>query len=816
MSRIDLAGRWTLRRKGDLKDRIPVQVPGDNLSALLAAKKIPDPYDRLNELDVQWVGREAWVFERTVEVSAEVAGARDVFLDFDSLDTVGRVYVNDRLAGRCENMFRRYRYDVRAFVKPGKNTIRVELDSTEKAAVAAAKKLPYPVPCTGSPVESPHRNMIRKVQCHAGWDWGPCLMVSGIYGQVCLGAVSTARIEHVYTTQKHRRGACEVEVTCEAVAPAAGRTEFTVQLGKTIVRKIVTLDPGENVVRARVTIRDPKLWWPNGHGAQPLYELTVQLGDDGCRKRLGLRTLEVVSQEDKQGLSLIFRVNGRDVFAKGANWIPADAMPARQTRARLDDLLTSAVEANMNMLRVWGGGQYESEDFYDLCDEKGLMIWQDFMFSCSLYPSTPEFLANVRDEAAYQVKRLRDHASLALWCGNNEDLGALTWYPESRKNRDRYVVDYDRLNEGVLGKTVDDCDPTHRFWPSSPCGGRGDYSDNWHDDTRGDMHYWSVWHENKSFDAYLKVRPRFCSEFGFQSFPSLSSIKAYARGQDLNVTSPVMEHHQRSGTGNTRVLETMTRYFRVPADFGHFVYLSQVQQALAIQTAVQHWRRLQPLCMGTLYWQLNDLWPVCSWASLEYDGKWKLLHYAAKRFFAPALAAAFRDGDAVEAWLVNDGPAALRGTLEARVMDFSGRVLWRKRLPAVLRAGAAKRAGRWALTDLSPDPAAAFLQLTLRAGGKTQETTLFFTEPKRCALGDSKIRHAVREVKGRLVVELEADKPAFFVSLDAQALKGRFDDNMVTLLPGEKRTLTFLPKEPVAAKTLAKALKVCDLRASYG
>jgi beta-mannosidase len=815
MKRIDLAGRWTLRRKGDSNDSVPVQVPGDNMSALLAAKRIPDPYDRLNELDVQWVGREAWVFERTATVPAEVAAAADLFLHFDSLDTIGRVFVNDRPAGRFENMFRRYRFDVRGLVKAGKNTIRVEFDSPEKSAIEAAKGMPYVIPTGGAPVSSPNRNMVRKVPCHAGWDWGPCLMVSGIYGQVYLGAITTARIEHVYTVQKHRRGVCEVEVTCEALAPVAGKTEFEIELGNEVIRKTVTLEKGLNVVRSTVTISHPKLWWPNGQGDQPLYDLTVRLGDDVSKKRIGLRTLELVSQEDKQGLSLFFRVNGRDIFAKGANWIPADALPARQTRAAFDDLLTSAAEANMNMLRVWGGGQYESEDFYDLCDEKGIMVWQDFMFSCSLYPATPAFLANVREEAEYQVKRIRDHACLALWCGNNEDLGALTWFDESRKNRDRYLVDYDRLNEGVLGKTVDTCDPTRVFWPSSPCGGRGDYSDNWHEDKRGDMHYWSVWHQSKSFDAYLTVKPRFCSEFGFQSFPSMSSIKRYARDTDMNVTSPVMEHHQRSGNGNAKVLETMTRYFRVPAEFGDFVYLSQVQQALAIQTAVNHWRRLRPLCMGAIYWQLNDLWPVCSWASLEYGGKWKLLHYAAKRFFAPAMAVAFVEGGSVEAWVVNDGPEALSGTLEARVMDFAGRVLKRKRVPVSLRLGGVKRAGSWALSDLTSNPAASFLLLTLRAGKVRHESTLFFTEPKKCELGASRIRHTVRQTGGRLVVEMAADAPAFYVSLDAQALPGRFDDNMITLLPGEKRTIEFLAKEQVTAKELAKALTVRDLRSTY-
>ena len=283
------------------------------------------------------------------------------------------------------------------------------------------------------------------------------------------------------------------------------------------------------------------------------------------------------------------------------------------------------------------------------------MIWHDMMFSCALYPSTPGFLANVEREIRHQVKRLRDHPCIALWCGNNEDVGALTWYPESRKNRDRYIVDYDRLNEGVIGRVVDECDPTRTFWPSSPSAGRGDYSDNWHDDRRGDMHYWSVWHESKAFSAYYEVSPRFCSEFGYQSFPSVELARGYCPPGQMNVTSPVMEHHQRHGRGNALIVEMFTRYFRMPEGFENFVYLSQVQQALAIKTAVEHWRHLRPTCMGTLYWQLNDNWPVCSWSSLEYGGKWKLLHHAARRFYAPTIVSAFQRPDrTVEVWLTSD------------------------------------------------------------------------------------------------------------------------------------------------------------------
>jgi beta-mannosidase len=513
---------------------------------------------------------------------------------------------------------------------------------------------------------------------------------------------------------------------------------------------------------------------------------------------------------------MTFRINGVDIFCKGANWIPCDALPQRQTRAVLDNLLTSAVQANMNMLRVWGGGQYESDDFYDLCDEKGLLIWQDFMFSCALYPATPKFLTLVRQEARHQVKRLRDHPCLALWCGNNEDVGALSWFEESKKNRDRYLVDYDRLNEGVLGQTVDECDPTRVFWPSSPCGGRGDYSDCWHDDKRGDMHYWSVWAEGKSFDAFYKVKPRFCSEFGYQSFPSLDTIRTYAPEDQFNLTSPIMEYHQRGAGGNSRIMEMFSRYFRTPEGFANFVYLSQVQQGLAIKTAVEYWRTLRPICMGTLFWQLNDTWPVCSWASMEYGGKWKLLHYMAKRFYNPLLATVRPCDDGhVELWVSNDRTATVNGSLTASLMDFSGRVLRRYSLPARVPAGTAKLIKRLVVRQIAPEPDKVFLAITLTSDHQAVRNDYFFRPYKQCNLAPAKLRTSVKADGAKFRVTVSATAPAFYVSLNADGIRGEFDDNAFTLLPGHSRTLVFTPKQNTLLKVFKAGLNTCHLRQTY-
>jgi len=816
MQRMNLAGQWNLFQHGT-KERIPANVPGDNLSALLQAKKAADPYQGKNELDLQWIGRVGWTYARSFEVSDAMLAEKSVFLTAESLDTFATIFINGRPVGKTENAFRRYRFEVKSALQPGENEIRIEFDAHEPTVERLAKKLPYPVPHSVFPVQSMHRNLARKCQCHAGWDWGPCLMVTGIYGELSLCATSGGRIEHVMTAQSFKGRDCTVTVTVEVEAVSAGKREISIRIGSVASRKTVMLKKGLNVVTEKVIVKDARRWWPNGYGSQELYDFEVSVCGDTVAKRLGLRELELVTQEDQKGLGMLIRVNGVDIFCKGANWIPTDAMPERQTRAVYDDLLTSAAEAHMNMLRVWGGGQYERTDFYELCDEKGLLIWHDFMFSCSLYPATPVFLANVRAEAEYQVKRLRDHASLALWCGNNEDLGALGWYPESRANRDVYIVDYDRLNEGVLGNTAETADPTRAFWPSSPCGGRGDYSDGWNNDTRGDMHYWNVWHKGASFDSYYAVQPRFCSEFGYQSFASPEVIATYAAPDQCNLTAPVMEHHQRNPGGNSKIIEMFSRYFRMPEGFENFVYLSQVQQGVAIRTAVEYWRSLRPVCMGALYWQINDNWPVCSWSSINYGGKWKILHYMAKRFFAPVMLTVFQRkyGAPLEIWGVNDLLVAQNAEITLRVFDFAGNLLKKITKSVKLSPNSSKRIAEYRVNQLTDREDGAFLLVELKTTQGVIRNDHFFTEYKKCNLVPATVRSTVKELKGRITVSVETDAPAFFVTLDAVGIRGEFDDNAVTLLPGEKRTLTFTPKEPVTQARFAEALTVRHLRETY-
>lgn len=821
MEIVDLAGSWELRQSSEGASRLPVpvpmRIPGDNLSALLEAGLIPDPYYGSQELQVQWVGRSDWLLSRNFMVEEGFLRGRQAFLHLERVDTLAEVLLNGKRVAGGSNMFVPLRAELEGALREGENRIEILLRSAENEALARSRRLPYPLPCSQYPVQSPHRNLVRKVQCHGGWDWGPCLMVSGIYGPAYIGSCAVGRLEGAHTGQSFTPRGVELEVAVEFFAYRAADLPLEIEAAGARYEEIWRVSPGLNLRRQTLLVPAPELWWPAGYGPQALHTLRVRAGEASLAKSIGFRRLEARCQDDQAGRGLVFRVNGVDIFCKGANWIPCDALPARQTPERYEALLESAVQANMNMLRVWGGGQYEHDVFYELCDRKGLLVWQDFMFSCAAYPASPAFLAEVEPEIRHQVRRLQDHPCLALWCGNNEDLGALTWFPETQADRDRYLVDYDRLNEGLIGRLVRELDPGRTWWPSSPSAGEGDYSDNWHDDRKGDMHFWSVWHEGKPFESYYEVTPRFCSEFGFQSLPSLRGVRSYAPESQLNLTAPEVEHHQRHPRGNTVIIETMTRYFRLPEGFEHFPYLSQVQQALAVKTAVEYWRSRRPLCMGILYWQLDDCWPAASWSSIEYPDRWKPLHHAARRFYAPVHVLAFcRDGKTVEVYGVNDTRKSCRGELEIRFIDFAGRIQAEESRTVTLAAESSSELASFPLAELPASPEQLFLHLRFTHGPEPIENELFLCPPKRCELQEPRLKAAVRRTQDGFEVELAAERPAFFVCLETQAAAGRFSDACFTVLPGSPRKVQFLaPPGGLSEAEFEAGLHARHLRETY-
>lgn len=896
MERIDLSGTWTLYVDSPKlgKAAVPCSIPGDSHSALLAAGLIPDPYYGQQELEVQFLNQEDLVLERVFSVTTEQLRLGAPYLYFESIDTVAELYLNDVRIALTENMFQTLTIDVAGRLKAGTNRLRILFTSAEKTAAERASRLPYPIPHSAYPVQSPHRNLVRKVQCHSGWDWGPCLMVSGIYGEAYLGFATPGRIDTLSVRTLTKDGlhwelpvritytipgyglAAEKPAHDNPTAKSAPKSPDNYRLamklilrdpaGKPIAEQTTEhslRSPGTHQLEALLSVQNPELWWPAGYGKQPLYtlEAAIQpLDTDGeaavqwpqgttkqespstpglqrAFKRIGFRQLQVITEPDEAGKSMIFRVNGRDIWAKGANWIPLDALPGRQTADRYRQFLQAMVLANMNMVRVWGGGQYERNIFYDLCDELGLLVWQDMMFSCSTYPATADFLESVRKEVRCQVLRLKEHPSIALWCGNNENVGALTWYPETRANRDRYIIDYDRLNEGVVGSTIRELDPDRTWWPSSPSAGPNDYSDNWHSDGRGDMHYWSVWHEGKPFEAYYEVTPRFCSEFGYQSFPSEETVASYCPPDQRNLTSPVMEHHQKNPRGNSIIIENFSRYFRFPEGFTNMLYLSQVQQALAIKTAVEYWRSRRPVCMGALYWQLNDCWPVASWSSIEYSGKWKLLHYAARRFFAPIALVSYIKDEKIQVHLINDTERPLSGKVSISLINFQGSPIQTWEVPISGAGEGSHPVWELDLKNLALPPNKAFLYGIFHIDeipsqscipdpmepDKNLSTVCFLAPPKQCGLETAQIQRQFMVAKNysgetELILQLSTDKPAFFVSVDIPGLKGHWEDNMLTLLPGQRYSLRFIPQkgEPLPALDYCqKALQIRHLRETY-
>ncbi|WP_204115218.1 glycoside hydrolase family 2 protein [Shimia biformata] len=783
---LPLSDGWTLSLVGS--DIVaPFPVPGDVHSALLAEGLIPDPYWRDTEPDLDWVHQSEWLAETRFNVGP-LAGGRYV-LTLTSVDTHATIRLNGQEIGRCENQFLRYDFDVSDALIDGENLLQVHFLSNSRIAAEKAAASDIPIPYIAQNNRLAHYNFLRKTQCHAGWDWNIALSPIGIYGDVTLRRCDPLRLDDVVVRQDHGQdGSVTVSVELFFDANAATTAEAEIEIDGQTIRAGKQVWPGQNRITLSARIDDPVLWWPAGAGGQHRYDLGIRLGNEARHVKLGLRDVALDTSPDEVGNRFAFRVNGRDIFMRGANWIPADALPQRATPEATRDLLQSAVDANMNMIRVWGGGQYEADWFYELCDELGLMVWQDFMFACNSYPAHQrDWLDLVRREARQQIRRLSRFACLALWCGDNELVGALGWFDETRANRDRYLAIYDRLNH-ALEEAIEDEAPGVPFWPSSPSVGRLDFGDGWHVDTSGDMHFWDVWHSAREFEHYRSVRPRFASEFGFQSFPSMQVIEGFTDPADRNVSSRVMEVHQRNAGGNARIVETLQRYFRFPDRFDDMVYLSQVSQGLAMKTAIEFWRANAPRCMGTLFWQLNDTWPVASWSSLEYGGAWKCTHYLARRFLAPVLVTAQPDDATGEVVLfgVNDTADTVTLNITTRAVHVSGVIDALVPANAALPPGRATEVMRLAPGTLADD---AFLHFdwTDKTGVHVGENEYLPKRPKDYDLGQPKIDVS----RDGDQITLTSDRPALFVTHDHGG-RAVYDDNCLTLMPGRSRTIRVL------------------------
>jgi beta-mannosidase len=700
-----LSGRWQFRM-AETDEWMPATVPGGVHTDLLDIGLISDPFVSDHEKDVMWVAEKDWVYSYTFKPDAEILDEEKVFLVCDGLDTLAKVSLNGKVLGETHNQFRQYRWNVKDILSNSENRLEIYFSgpSTYVAAEQNQRRLKG---VTAAIDGGPH---LRKAPCQFGWDWGPMLPSIGIWKDIRLEGRRTARLSDVHIRQFHNQDTVLLQVQTHTEYWTNGNLSVELKINSPdglIFKDTAEISGGVGTLESQ--IKDPLLWWTNGLGEQNLYDVTVILRDeqnilDKRDYKVGLRTLELVQENDEFGKSFQFVVNGIPIFAKGSNWIPADSFLTRFSDERLEKLIADAAASHQNMLRVWGGGLYEEERFYDLCDKYGILVWQDFIFSCSIYPlDKSDFHENVRIEVEENIKRLRHRASLALWCGNNEmewgweswgwakhpmedqlpalveQFPALGFLLEAIGERDllpdwEILKDaYDKFFHHTLPSWIGEFDPDTPYWPSSPSSDTPFLDVN--GQVQGDAHYWEVWHGRKPFTEYRKTFPRFMSEFGFQALPNMETVEFYTTPHDRNLTSYIMEHHQRGNHGNGLIIAQMTETFRMPKDFTAWIYLSLVLQSEGIRYGVEHWRRNMHRVAGTLYWQLNDCWPVASWASIDYFGRWKALHYLARRFYAPILLSIEDKPPVMDVHVANDLAKTWKGTIKWSLESITGDVI---------------------------------------------------------------------------------------------------------------------------------------------
>lgn len=819
MNRVVLDKNWQMQIIGDnvygISDEpMDARVPGSVYGNLLEKGLIPDPYDRMNELEALRLMENDFVFQTVFEIDEKQMGSDFLLLHFDGIDTLAKVYLNGILLGETDNMHRVWEFDIEEVAKSGENTLRVELASPTQFIAKENEKV-----FTGGSAEAmrgfPH---LRKAHCMFGWDWGPRLPDAGIFREVAVLSGENARIDTVYIIQEWSEDN-RVDITSNGVEIHTGTVDIKYNVtienflsGKeddSYEIKTALYDGQGSLIAEKsskedawdtITVDNPKLWWPNGYGKQPLYRAEVTLLDeegnvlDVWSRRIGLRTMTVNTQKDEWGECFAHEVNGVKIFAMGADYIPEDNILSRVTKDRTAKLLMDAAKAHYNCVRVWGGGYYPDDWFYDLCDEMGLIVWQDFMFACASYELDDVFERNVSAEIRDNVRRIRHHACLGLWCGNNEmETQTLdkAWQPSAKQK-----YDYIKLFEYIIPKILEEEDPVTFYWPSSPSSG-GNFDNPW-DENKGDTHYWDVWHGNKPFTEYRKFKFRYVSEFGFQSFPCLKTVETFTRPEDRNIFSRVMEMHQRNVAANGKIMTYLSSTYLYPADFGTLLYASQLLQADAIRYGIEHFRRHRGRCMGTVVWQLNDIWPVASWASIDYYGRWKALHYAEKRAFAPIMISCEEMGELSERPFCVAQPAPIEKSARLHVANetfgpVSGVAAWKlcSAKGEVLLSGKEKvtvepLSGTWLMKqDFSAfNELEVYLSYAFEVDGQTvSENTCLFTAPKHFAFEDPRL--SLRREGNSLIVSAQA----YAKSIEIQGVDTdvKLSDNFFDMNPGEKR-----------------------------
>jgi beta-mannosidase len=779
-------------------------VPGTVHTDLLANQLIPDPFFGANEKQLQWIENEDWQYQTTFNLSKEDLNHQNAILQFDGLDTFAEVYLNGTKILSANNMFRTWKVDVQKLLKVGRNKLELTFASAVKKGKEEAKKLSYTLP-------GDEKIFTRKAQYHFGWDWGPRFVTSGIYKKVALHFWDKAQIINVKTNQDLTiKDLAKVQFIIEINSANAAQYELRINNKS----ELIQLQKGKNNLSLTYEIANPKLWWPNGIGEAHLYPFEISLAQnktiiDSRKLNIGFRTIELIQDKDEIGKSFYFKVNGKPVFMKGANVIPPDSFLSRATDSVYQSIVKNAVDANMNMLRVWGGGVYATDAFYEECDKNGVLVWQDFMFACAMYPGDDAFLENVKQEVVDNVTRLQNHPSLALWCGNNEnDEGWHNWgwqkqYKYSEADSTKIWADYQKLFHDLIPKTLDSLLPKNenRYWPSSPSIGWGRKESL----LSGDAHYWGVWWGMEPFEMYQKKVGRFMSEYGFQSMPDIKTFQAFAKSDELNFTSEAVKNHQKHPTGYQTINDYMARDYQVPTNFEDYIYVSQLLQADGMKTAIEA-HRTDPKCMGTLFWQLNDCWPVTSWSSVDYFGRWKAFQYQAKRSYDDVMISIKENEVNYEIYLVSEAAHSNKVTVEIELLDFYGNQVEKDEVEFDISADTidlfvALPKENYSDNDLKK------LVLSVSCimqNGKKAKALYYFVKPKDLQLTQPNLQYAkIDELTYEITTDVLAKNVFLFSEEDAF-----FSDNYFDILPGQNVIVKFSkPIKSIKMKSLFDTLK---------
>jgi len=817
---------------------LPATVPGYVHLDLLNNNLIEDPYYRLNEHNQQWIDKKDWEYRTTFNVDSRILEKDVVELNFKGLDTYANVYLNDKLILMADNMFTSYVVSCKDILKATNNKLKVILESPIKIGLEKREKLGYFLPGAendqselGGLGDIKVSIFTRKPGYHFGWDWGPRLVSSGIWQDIELVAWNKATIADVNIVQdKLSDSKAELIAEIEVLSTTALEAKILCKIdSENAIEQKVSLLEGINKINIPIAIQKPELWWTNGLGSQKLYDFEIELFADSkllsaVSKNVGLRTVELIQQPDSIGKSFYFSVNGNPVFMKGANYIPQDIFLSRVADDDYEKLIKSAADANFNMLRVWGGGIYEKDIFYDLCDKYGILVWQDFMFACAMYPGNTEFLDNVKREAIFNVKRLRGHPCIVLWCGDNEILSAWSrwgWKEDVYENQGQNIVDtvwkaYDKIFHNILPEVVKEFDPGRSYWSSSPSAGFGELESG----KSGDNHYWGVWWAKEPMSKYKEFIPRFMSEYGFQSFPELNSVKKYALEEDWDINSEVMKSHQRSSIGNVTIDEYMQRDYKKPKNFPMFLYVNHVLQAEGIKMAIEAHRRNMPVCMGSLYWQLNDCWPAASWSGIDNYGNWKAMHYFVKKAFNDILVSPDIDKNGrLRVTIVSDKLKSIEAKLKLSILNFNGITLWSQEKHIDILKNSSTIYFDTLVSSIinGMERSEILLHASLLDLDDEilSENVNYFLPIANLNLPVPVINSTIEETEGGFIISLSTDKLAKNLYLRADEVVGMFSDNYFELMANKSIKIKFNTNEQISLEKFKASLNIFTLVDSY-